>query len=284
MTIFVIFKANQGIIWASTSIDQQFFDSAPTTPNVQQYGRSISFFDKERILIGATINSSGAVFLATVRSNLSVVETVFIQDPEPSFGASVTYLGPDQRCAGCSALAIGSPLFQMHGRVDLCIVTEQFTLLDRSSFIPQPNQTSSLFGESVLSIGDLNEDGTPDLAVGSPGYSTDSCINCGAVIIYFLDRTFTFALQEIVLSDTNLGITHRLDTDDQFGYRLSLDPYFRSLIISSPNDDTIRTDSGLLFRVFLAQTGSIQRVLTITPYSDFPVNLLYSFFFAQKSL
>ena len=75
------------------------------------------------------------------------------------------------------------------------------------------------FGCSVANIGDLNNDGTVDLAVGAP-YDDDGGSNRGAIWILFLD-TFCRAVDSTKISDLAGGFTGTLSDDDGFGIEVT---------------------------------------------------------------
>lgn len=71
------------------------------------------------------------------------------------------------------------------------------------------------FGDSTTSIGDLDENGITDIAVGAPG-SDDGGANRGAVWILFLDAAGT-VIGEQKISSTSGGFGGVLANADQFG-------------------------------------------------------------------
>ncbi|MDX1440057.1 MAG: integrin alpha, partial [Rubricoccaceae bacterium] len=71
------------------------------------------------------------------------------------------------------------------------------------------------FGWAVSGVGDVNDDGIPDLAVGTI-HDDDGGLDQGAVYILFLDRDGTVKAQQKI-SETEGGFTGDLDPGDRFG-------------------------------------------------------------------
>ncbi len=71
------------------------------------------------------------------------------------------------------------------------------------------------FGDSVASLGDLDDDGVGDLAVGAEG-DDDGGPDRGAVWILFLNTDGTVKSHQKI-SDTEGGFTGTLDGNDRFG-------------------------------------------------------------------
>ena len=80
------------------------------------------------------------------------------------------------------------------------------------------------FGSSITSLGDLNRDGIPDIAVGSPlddddGLSGDSYIDKGAIWILFLNADGGVDSYQKI-SESQGGFNGNIDPRDQFGSSL----------------------------------------------------------------
>ena len=75
--------------------------------------------------------------------------------------------------------------------------------------------SGSFFGDAIETIGDLNEDGVPDIAVGAPS-DNDGASGRGAVWILFLNSDGTVQGSQKI-SDTEGGFTGVLDADYSAG-------------------------------------------------------------------
>src|SRR5262245_6128638 len=76
------------------------------------------------------------------------------------------------------------------------------------------------FGISVASLGDLDRDGHPDLAVGAPGDDDGDPPDQGAVWILFLNADGTVKAEQKI-SETSGGFGGVLDFGDNFGHALA---------------------------------------------------------------
>jgi hypothetical protein len=137
--------------------------------------------------------------------------------------------------------------------------------IDNNSLIGAPLAASDNFGRSATSIGDLNGDGYPDIAVGAPLDDTGG-VNRGAVYIHFLS---TFGnIQSTVKIDSATPGMPTLHTGDEFGFSVTsiadLDHNgTRELLIGAPFDDSNGTNAGAAYVLFLNSDGSIIRSVKI---------------------
>lgn len=117
------------------------------------------------------------------------------------------------------------------------------------------------FGAGVSAIGDLNDDGNVDLAVGA-NYDDDGGTNRGAVWILFLTDSGTVDSEQKI-SDSLGGFTGTLDDNDYFGHRVvspgDIDgDGVLDLIVSAKNDDDGGTDKGAVWVLFLDTNGTVK--------------------------
>jgi hypothetical protein len=127
------------------------------------------------------------------------------------------------------------------------------------------------FGFAVSSLGDLNDDGIPDAAVGIPWYEppTSGLSGAGAVIILFLERAGTVK-SEVLLTHGSSGLGNVLKANDHFGFSLATlslddDDTTTELAVGSDQSSNEGGDGvGAVFVLFLDRSGAITSKQKIT--------------------
>src|SRR5262245_19458329 len=119
---------------------------------------------------------------------------------------------------------------------------------------------SDLFGASVAALGDLDGDGTGELAVGASN-DDDGGLDQGAVWTLFLNPDGTVA-SETKISETAGGFGGVLDPSDLFGTSVAalgdLDgDGTGDLAVGAPNDDDGGPDQGAVWILFLDPDGTV---------------------------
>lgn len=120
--------------------------------------------------------------------------------------------------------------------------------------------TDDYFGCSVFSLGDLNGDSIPDLAVGAY-YDDDGGTDKGAVWILFLNANGTVSAHQKI-SDTQGNFTGVLSYDDGFGTSVcSIGDFngdsIQDLVVSAFKDDDGAANSGAIWVLFLDNDGTV---------------------------
>jgi hypothetical protein len=123
---------------------------------------------------------------------------------------------------------------------------------------------SERFGSSVSPLGDLDNDGVSELAVGAL-WDDDGGVNRGAVWIIFLNNDGTVKSQQKI-SDTEGGFTGLLDNEDWFGDSTAslgdLDgDGVTDLAVGARKDDDggpYGTDRGAVWILFLNNDGTVK--------------------------
>ena len=124
---------------------------------------------------------------------------------------------------------------------------------------------SDWFGRAVADLGDLDGDGVPDLAVGTPqddDGGLTSAANRGTVYILFMNTDGTVKSQQKI-SDTEGNFTAALDDGDFFGWSLAslgdLDgDGTRDLAVGTYGDDDGGSNRGAVYVLFLNQDGTVK--------------------------
>lgn len=116
-------------------------------------------------------NQKGKVFIFAVDNNmLQVVSEVSGKELGSYFGSSVCAV--DLNADGLSDLLVGAPMAmgvaREEGRVHVYINQGEAKLLEAEFHLTGSNAYAARFGESIADLGDLDDDGYPDVAVGAP--------------------------------------------------------------------------------------------------------------------
>ncbi|XP_036965569.1 integrin alpha-4 [Acanthopagrus latus] len=116
-------------------------------------------------------NQKGKVFIFTVdKSMLRVVSEVSGKELGSYFGSSVCAV--DLNADGLSDLLVGAPMAtgiaREEGRVHVYINQGQANLLEAEFQLSGGDAYAARFGETIADLGDLDDDGYPDVAVGAP--------------------------------------------------------------------------------------------------------------------
>ena len=117
------------------------------------------------------------------------------------------------------------------------------------------------FGFSAAAIGDLDDDGVDDVAIGAR-HDDDGGQDRGAVWILFLDPGGTVKAHQKI-SDTEGGFTGVLDNADDFGFAVAgLDDLdgdgVEDLAVGAANDDDGGTSRGAVWILFLRVDGTVR--------------------------
>ncbi|MEJ2721948.1 MAG: integrin alpha, partial [bacterium] len=128
--------------------------------------------------------------------------------------------------------------------------------------------TADVFGYSLAGLGDIDGDGVPDLAVGSPT-DDDGGTGRGAVYILFLRSDGTVKSYQKI-SDTQGGFGGVLHDDNWFGYSVASIPDLDGntvddLVVGAGWDNDGGTKTGAVWVLFLDATGTVINQQKISP-------------------
>ena len=122
------------------------------------------------------------------------------------------------------------------------------------------------FGMSIEAIGDLNNDGITELAVGNH-WDNDGGTRRGSFWILFMNANGTVASEQKV-SDLQGGFTATLDDDDRFGQSIAAlgdlnGDNIPDIAVSAHKDDDGGTETGAFYILYLNVNGTVQSHIKI---------------------
>jgi|GEM_PF-4529592 len=159
------------------------------------------------------LNADGSIKSMTHIDGTSVGLTNSYSDDDSSFGIQAVPLG-DCDNDGVPDLAVGAYEYGYMGAVYILFLNSNFTVksyhrIDSLDAFPVKTQERQYFGYKICSIGDVDGNGMPDIAVGSLRYQADipysgsSVPFDGAVYILLLYRDGSVKNAAIISGDTH---------------------------------------------------------------------------------
>ncbi len=190
-------------------------------------------------------------------------------DSDDQFGISVASLG-DLDGDGVTDLAVGANRDDDggsdRGAVYILFMNSNGTVRTHQKISATNGLLGALdnddrLGESVASLGDLDGDGVPDLAVGAY-LDDDGGANRGAIYVLFLNADGTVRAWRKISSTTG-GFTGPLDNNDQFGATVTslgdLDgDGVTDLAVGAYLDDDGGSDRGAVYVLFMNTNGTVR--------------------------
>ncbi len=185
------------------------------------------------------------------------------------FGSAVADIG-DVNGDGVSDLVVGAPnddeagadagavwilMMQTDGRV-----AGQQKITEGAGGFDGNLSAGDQFGASVAGIGDLDNDGIPDIVVGSPG-GDDGGTDRGGVWVVYLDAGGR-ARQRQRIADGAGGFGGKLSDNDQFGSAVAgmgdVDgDGITELAVGAPNDDEGASNAGAVWILAIGADGRV---------------------------
>ncbi|MCB9244834.1 MAG: S8 family serine peptidase [Flavobacteriales bacterium] len=191
-------------------------------------------------------------------------------DDYDDFGNAVSVIG-DIDNDGIPELAVGTPADDDggfgKGAVYILFTDNSGNLRKASKISSSYGGLGSLpsdarFGTSVYGVGDVDNDGIPDLAVGAPRYN-----NVGAVLILTLKADGSVK-NKFLLSHQTGGMT-ALDAEDYFGCSIASPGDVDGngvpdLLVGAKRDDDGAVNSGAFYLIFLNSSIAARKVIKIS--------------------
>ncbi len=185
------------------------------------------------------------------------------------FGQGLTNIG-DLESDGVIDLAVGVPgddtggtdrgavlvlFMDDNGEVD----TSRKIAHEESGFSGELDDNDR-FGSAVTALGDLNNDGTLDIAVGAPG-DDEGGTDRGAVWILFLNSNGTVRQQQKIANETG-GLSDVLNDSDQFGDAIANigdlnGDGINDLAVGVARDNDGGSDRGAVWILFMNNDGTV---------------------------
>ncbi len=240
----------------------------------------------EDLAVGAPFDDDGGsdrgavwvLFLnqdGTVRAEQKISDIVGgfhgVLDDDDWFGRAVASLG-DLDGDGLADLAVGAPhdddgdfdggaVWVLFLNQDGTVKAEQ-KISDTAGGFEGALDNSDFFGWSIADVGDLDEDGTEDLAVGAPQDDDGGILSRGAVWVLFLNSDGTVRAEQKI-SDTAGGFQGTLHNLDEFGYSVAglgdlVGDGVAHLAVGAPKDDAGGTNRGAVYVLSLNQNGTVK--------------------------
>lgn len=237
----------------------------------------------------------GSVWIQFLASNRDAIREVKIRegeggftgalDPDDRFGCDVAGIG-DLNGDGIPDLAVGAPgdddLRPGAGAVWILFLNADGTVQSHRKILPPVFDTAfsaqgirrmrvKRFGFGLAGLGDLDGDGTTELAVGARRGDMHG-EGSGAIWILSLQPNGNI-LRSTKISATAGGFSGLLDPHDLFGHTLALASDqdgngVPDLLVGAPGDDDVRENAGAVWRLSLSAEGTVVGWSKISAFSN----------------
>ena len=210
----------------------------------------------------------GGMVLSTVEINADTENGPTSLEDGDLFGSSIAQIG-DIDGNGIMDIAVGAPGHHSggiaSGDVYILLLGDAGMVLETMEInADTPNgpflEISNRFGASISPVGDIDGNGTPDIAVGAPGYY-DRGITSGDVYIILLDENATVLNTIDINSETPNGPT-TLEKGDHFGESVALvgdldGNGVSDLAVGAPGHSLSELHTGDLYILHLETGGTV---------------------------
>ena len=288
--VYVLLMNSNGTVKSSQKIADNTGGFNVTLANSDQFGISVAGLGDldndgvEDLAVGADSDDTGgadrgAVYVLLMNSNGTVKSSQKIADNTGGFNVTLTNSDNFGRPVaglvdldndGVEDLAVGA------GRDDTGGTDRgaMYVLLMNSNGTVKSSQkiadntggfnvtlvNSDIFGQSVASLGDLDNDGIEDLAVGAWGDDTGG-VDRGAVYVLLMNSNGTVKSSQKIADNTG-GFNVTLTNSDKFGISVAgvgdLDgDGIEDLAVGANLDDDGGTDRGAVYVLFMNTDGTV---------------------------
>ena len=287
--IHVMFMNSNGTVSSTIEINNNTANG-PVLNNLDLFGSSIANIGDlngdgiSDIAVGATGDNgyTGAIHVMFMYSNGTVSDTIKINNNTKKgpllssgdqFGASIANIG-DLNGDGTDDIAVGATSDDAGGSSRGAIhvlfmnsngsVSGTREINDNTANGPVLNNLD-LFGSSIANIGDLNNDGISDIAVGATGDDAGGSSR-GAIYVLFMNSNGSVLYTIEINNNTANGPV--LSDDDRFGSSianigdLNNDGIF-DIAVGAYNDDDGGIDRGAIHVLFMNNTDLIPTIITV---------------------
>ena len=282
---------------SSTAEINDSTSNGPTLTDEDRFGTSVANIGDldndgvDDIVVGAraddnnSLTDNGAVHIMFLNTDGSVDSTVEINDStlngpvlsnEDYFGYAIVNIG-DLNNDGVEDIAV-SARDDSGGGDDRGAIHIMFMNTDGTGAIistAQINDSTTngpslsdyvYFGYSMANIGDLNDDGVNDLAVGAAFADTSGNNNRGSIFIMFLNTDGSVDSTVEINDDTTNGPV--LSDSDYFGYSIANigdlnNDGTNDLVVGAFADDTGGTGRGAVYILFMNTDGTASSTVKI---------------------
>jgi hypothetical protein len=305
--VYILFMDTDGTVKSFQKISDTAGSFTATLEDGDNFGNSVAKIGDlnndgiEDIAVGALSDDDGGtnrgalyiLFLdtdGTVSSFQKISDTAggftATLDDGDNFGETASGIG-DINNDGIEDIAVGTPRDDDggtdRGAVYILFMDTDGTVDDSTGFqkisdtaggFTATLDDGDLFGQAVPGIGDINNDGVEDIAVGA-GSDDDGGTDRGALYILFMDADGTVddTLGYQKISDTTGGFTATLDNGDQFGKAAAgigdvNNDGIKDIITGNHPDDDGGTDRGSAYILFMDTDGTVDDTLGYQKISD----------------
>ena len=222
----------------------------------------------------------GAVYVLFMNTNGTVKSSQKIADNTGGFGVTLTdgdFFGTsiamigDLDDDGVQDLAVGADFDDTNGtnrgalyvlfmNTDGTVKSSQ-KIADNTGGFAVTLTNADLFGNSVAGMGDLDNDGVEDIAVGA--FADDTGGNAkGAIYVLFMNADGTVKSNQKIAENTG-GFNVTLGTPDNFGSDIAAigdldNDNVADLAVGTNRDDTNGTDRGAVYVLFMNTDGTVK--------------------------
>ena len=294
--VYIFFMNNDGTVKSHQKISETDGGFGVDLDEFGSFGHSVAIINDLNndgitdLVVGAHNNNDGgpgrgAMYIlfmnndGTVKSHQKISDTeggfAGQLDDEDEFGHAVVNLN-DFDGDGIQDIAIGA-LYDDDGGIDkgavwIIFLNNDGTVKSHQKISDTEGGLGQLgdndwFGKDVAYLGDVDNDGVPDFAVGAHG-DDDGCpdyVYCdtGAVYILFMNNDGTVKSEQKI-SAIQGGFNANLEMGDEFGYATGgrLGDFdgdgTEDLVVGAYLDDDGGTDKGAIYILFLNNDGTVK--------------------------